>query len=175
MGKITFILGGARSGKSSFAVKLAAQDGRNSAFIATCEPLDEEMRKRIELHKQKRPRRWQTFEAPYDIPAALRKIKAKFGIVILDCLTLLISNLMLKGKKNDAEIEKEIYKIISLLKQAKSDSIIISNEVGLGIVPQNKLGRKFRDIAGRINQQVTLSADEVILMVSGIPLTLKKE
>lgn len=175
MGKITFILGGARSGKSSFAVKLAVEDGRKAAFIATCEPLDKEMQERIRLHRQKRPREWQTFEAPYDIPAVLKKIKGKSGIIILDCLTLLVSNLMLKGGKNDVEIEKEILKIISLLKQAKSDSIIISNEVGLGIVPQNKLARQFRDVAGIINQRVASDADEVIFMVSGMPLTLKKK
>jgi len=173
MNKITFILGGARSGKSSFAVKLAAENSGKTAFIATCEPLDQEMRKRIELHKQKRPREWQTFEAPYDIAAVLKNISGKFKIIIIDCLTLLVSNLMLKGDKNDAEIEKEIHRIILLLKQSGSDSIIVSNEVGLGIIPQNELGRSFRDTAGRINQLVAKEADDAFFLISGIPWKIK--
>lgn len=171
MGKITFILGGARSGKSTYALKLAKKY-KKVAFIATCKPLDLEMRRRIKLHKKIRPAHWQTFEPTQDIPLLLKKISSKFEVIIIDCLTLLVSNLLLRGLKEGA-VEEKIEEMLSMLKRLKSSSIIVSNEVGLGIVPKNKLARDFRDIAGRINQIVADKSGEVFFLVSGIPWRIK--
>ncbi len=170
MGKITLILGGARSGKSTYALRLAAR--KDTAFVATCQGLDKEMRERIRLHKLKRPKHWQTIEEPYALPEAVSKISNKFGCLIIDCLTLWVSNLILK-KKPLRYIEDEIIRTIKLLKKSKAKAIIVSNEVGLGIVPGNKLSRDFRDIAGKVNQIVAGGADEVVFMVSGIPWRIK--
>lgn len=173
MGKITFIIGGARSGKSQYALKLAKEEkAKNVAFIATAKPLDSEMKKRIELHKKKRPKYWRTFQEPQNVSGLLKKSSNKFELILIDCLTLLISNLLLANLKQD-NIEEEARKILSALKKTKASSIIVSNEVGLGIVPENKLARDFRDIAGRINQLVAEKSDEVFFLVSGIPWRIK--
>lgn len=172
MNKITFIIGGARSGKSSYAIELAKKLGKKVAFIATCEPLDREMKRRAELHKKRRPSFWYTFEETKNIIALLKKLDPKFKVVIIDCLTLFISNLLSRGLKDEA-IEDQIEKILKILKSAKYKSIIVSNEVGLGIVPANHLARRFRDLAGRINQIVAKKADSVIFMISGLPLSTK--
>ena len=173
MGKITFVLGGARSGKSRYAVKLAGKEkGARVAFISTCLPLDAEMKKRIELHKKARPAHWQTFEKPQDMPSFLKKIGSKFDVILIDCMTLLVSDRLLKGLAEKA-IEREIKEMLSQLKKAKAGSIIVSNEVGLGIVPENKLARDFRDIAGRVNQFTAAEAGRVFFMVSAIPWRIK--
>lgn len=172
MAKIIFILGGARSGKSTFALELVKKDKKKVAFIATCQPLDKEMAQRIKFHKKIRPGDWQTFEEPYKVSGLLHKIGTKFEVILIDCLTLLMSNLMLKGLKEDA-ITQEVNNILSALNKIKVKAIIVSNEVGLGIVPQNKLARDFRDISGKINQAVVRKSDEVFFMVSGIPTKIK--
>ncbi len=173
MGKITFILGGARSGKSRQAVKIANQKNKKIAFIATCQPLDEEMRQRIQIHKKNRPKNWKTFEEPYDIAGKIKKNCNKFDIVLIDCLTLWASNLLLAGS-NESTIKKEIKKILSVLRKTKADSIIVSNEVGSSVVPVNILARNFRDIAGTINQIAAETADRVLFMIAGIPMEIKK-
>ena len=172
MNKIIFILGGARSGKSSYAIRLAKEVGKQAAFIATCLPLDEEMKERINLHKKGRPSAWRTFEEPEDIAAVLMKIGANFKIVIIDCLTLWLSNLISAGLDDNA-IEDRAGKIFKALKAMQCKSIIVSNEVGLGIIPSNPLARRFRDLAGRINQLAAGQADEVVLMQAGIPVKIK--
>lgn len=169
MGKITFILGGARSGKSSLALNIAK--GR-VAFVATCQPLDKEMKERIGLHKKSRPSHWKTFENPDDMPKLLRGAGKSFDFIIIDCLTLFVSGLLLKGK-SQACIEKKIRDILKILRKIRAKSLVISNEVGLGIVPGNKLSRDFRDIAGRVNQITAQNSDEVIFMLSGIPVKMK--
>ncbi|NQT46944.1 MAG: bifunctional adenosylcobinamide kinase/adenosylcobinamide-phosphate guanylyltransferase [Candidatus Omnitrophica bacterium] len=174
MGKITFILGGARSGKSRYALELAKEKGKGVAFIATCQALDGEMAKRIELHKKTRPSDWQTIEEPKDLAPILKRIDAKFGLVIIDCLTLLISNLV-SEKFEDEAIESKIEEMLKTIKSAAFEAIVVSNEVGLGIVPQNSLARRFRDLAGRVNQIVAAEANEVLFMVSGMPLKIKGE
>ena len=171
MGKITFILGGARSGKSTHAVILAKKH-RKVAFIATCQPLDKEMHERIQLHKEARPKNWKTFEEPKDIEGLLRKIGNEFECVIIDCLTLLVSNLILDGYKKE-EILKKIEAMLIILRKKKAMVIMVSNEVGLGLVPANRLGRDFRDIAGKVNQAAAKEADEVFFTVSGIPMKIK--
>lgn len=172
MGKIVFVLGGARSGKSSFAVEKAKELSDRVAFIATCEALDTEMQKRIMHHKRSRPAAWKTVDAPLDIPAAVRTISPRFSVILIDCLTLLVSNLMLKGSK-DTGIAKEAERILSSLKDKDALAIIVSNEVGLGIVPENALARRFRDIAGRVNQIIARGSDEVYFLTAGIPRRLK--
>ncbi|MCQ9205720.1 MAG: bifunctional adenosylcobinamide kinase/adenosylcobinamide-phosphate guanylyltransferase [Omnitrophica bacterium] len=173
MGKIVFILGGARSGKSSFAVELAKGRNKKVAFVATCQALDREMKERIKLHIKKRPQNWQTFEEPKNLSFLLKKISRVVDVIIIDCLTLLVSNLSLGGL-DDKAIEDKVSEILKVLKSAKAKSIIVSNEVGLGIVPRNRLGRNFRDLAGRINQIVAKQADRVFFMVSGLPLQIKR-
>lgn len=173
MGKITLILGGARSGKSTHAVSLARKH-KKTAFIATCQPLDKEMQDRILLHKEARPKDWKTFEEPRDIGGLLGKIGNDFDCIIIDCLTLLISNLILEGHKEEYILEK-IKAIAVNLRKKKAKIIIVSNEVGLGIVPANRLGRDFRDIAGKANQMTAKIADEVLFVVAGTPLKIKGE
>lgn len=172
MGKITFIVGGAKSGKSAYALSLADRRKKEVAFIATCEPLDKEMRQRIAQHKKTRPMHWQTFEEPKDVSGLLKKIGNRFDCIVIDCLTLWCSNLVLSGYSQNS-IEEEAKNIITCLKTVKAISVIVSNELGLGIVPENKLARSFRDIAGRVNQIVADKADKVYFMISGIPMKVK--
>lgn len=172
MGKMTLIIGGARSGKSHHALQLAGKY-KKVAFIATCRPLDREMKKRVRLHKESRPSFWKTFEEAEDIAALLEKMGGPFECIIIDCLTLLVSNLMLK-RYAPRKIEDKIKRMITGLKKNKARAILVSNEVGLGIVPGNKLAREFRDIAGKVNQIVAQEAKEVIFMVSGVPVQIKK-
>lgn len=172
MGKITFILGGARSGKSKYARDLAGNLGGKVAFIATCQPKDTEMKRRINIHKNLRPSHWKTFEESLDLNSTLKRISSKFDTIIIDCLTLLLSNLILKGIK-ETEIKARFRKLLSILTKTKAQIIIVSNEVGLGIVPQNKLARDFRDIAGRINQMIATKSDEIYFLISGIPWRIK--
>lgn len=174
MGKITLILGGARSGKSQLAIKTAKEKSKKVAFIATCQALDKEMEKRISLHKKTRPAHWRTFEESRNVSLLLKKIGGKFEVIIIDCLTLLVSNLLLDGFE-ESNIRHEIRKISLVLKKSKADAIIVSNEVGLGIVPGNPLGRDFRDIAGKMNQAIAKESSEVFFMVSGLPVKIKGE
>ena len=172
MGKILFIIGGSRSGKSSFALQRAKEKKGRVAFIATCSPRDREMQIRVALHRKNRPRHWKTFEFPEDITALINKIGSKFEMLIVDCLTLLISGLMEKKYKESA-IKNKIEEMLKAFKKCPSDAILVSNEVGLGIVPQNKLARDFRDIAGRVNQMAAKASDEAFFLVSGIPWRIK--
>lgn len=171
MGKITFILGGARSGKSAYALELAKKH-KDVAFIATGQGLDKEMKERIKLHKKSRPRHWQTFEEAKDVALMLASMDNKFDCILIDCLTLLVSNLLL-AKHNHKTIEAKIDRMLEHLRKKKGEAIIVSNEVGLGVVPANKLGRDFRDIAGRVNQVVAKEADQVYFMVSGVASKIK--
>ena len=173
MGKVTFITGGSRSGKSIYAVELAKKGNRGkTAFIATCGEIDKEMGQRIKLHRKARPGYWQTFEEPLEVSSLLKKISNKFSVIVIDCLTLLVSNLMLKGRSGES-VAKEVEKILTTLEKARAVSIVVSNEVGMGIVPGNRLSRDFRDIAGRVNQIAAKHADSAFLMVSGIPWRIK--
>ncbi len=174
MGKLIFITGGARSGKSKYAAKLAKNISRKVLFLATGTAKDEEMKKRIEEHKKSRPTYWETVEETKDIASALLNIKSSYKVVIIDCLTFFISNLLLDGI-NEKTILEEIRKIVEIILKNDYTAIVISNEVGGGIVPDNKLGRKFRDTAGLANQIIAESAQQVYLVVSGIPLKIKGE
>jgi adenosylcobinamide kinase / adenosylcobinamide-phosphate guanylyltransferase len=169
--KLVFITGGARSGKSSFALRETSKIPGAKAYIATAEASDEEMRERIENHKKQRAKDWDTFEEPIKVADVIQKIKAKYNLVIIDCLTLWLSNIM----QGNADVMDEIEKLVHTLCAASplSHVYIVSNEVGMGIVPDNELARRFRDMAGLLNQRVAEFADEVYLMVGGIPLKVK--
>ena len=171
MGKLTLILGGARSGKSAYALILAGKK-KKVAFVATCQGLDKEMRERILKHQKARPKHWKTFEEPRDLVALIARLGNGFDCIIIDCLTLLVSNLILAKHKEKAILEK-CATLLSRLSKKKAKIILVSNEVGLGIVPVTKLGRNFRDIAGKINQLAGKEAKEVYFLAAGIPLKIK--
>lgn len=168
---ITFILGGARSGKSRFALELAdnSKDGGRKAYIATAQAMDDEMKARIKKHKEERSGEWVTFEEPLNISTLISNIHKSYNIILLDCLTLWLSNLMLNNKNIKVEIES----FISSLSTIHCSLFTVSNEVGLGIVPDNALSRKFRDLSGYLNQKMAALADEVYLVTAGIPLKIK--
>jgi len=172
MGKLIFITGGVRSGKSKYAVKLAKNISRKVLFLATGTAKDEEMKKRIEEHKKSRPTYWETVEETKDIASALLNVKSSYKVVIVDCLTLFISNLLLDGI-NEKTILERTKKIVEIILKTNYTTIVVSNEVGGGIVPNSELGRKFRDTAGLANQIMAESAQQVYLVVSGIPIKIK--
>ena len=172
--KFIFILGGVRSGKSHYAVSTAIKISKRVAFIATCTSPDEEMKERIKQHKASRPQHWKVFETGKDIKSILAELEDAYGIVIIDCLSLWISNLLMEGLK-DCQIHKILKEFSQAISQSGFTTILVSNEVGCGIVPDNYLARRFRDIAGFANQIMATEADEVFLMSAGIPVQIKGE
>jgi len=174
--KCIFILGGARSGKSGFAQELAGKLDDKVLFVATGEPLDEEMKARIEQHQKDRPQSWRTLEIPSNLGRQIEKHVGDAKVVLIDCLTLLVSNL-LGGEPDYAKAESrlaaEIDGLIACTRKVNAHFIIVSNEVGLGIVPENKTARIYRDLLGKANQLLAQRADEVYYMVAGIPVKIK--
>lgn len=162
------VLGGARSGKSRYAQQYIEQTAGQLAFIATAQPLDREMEARIELHRADRGHRWLTMDAPYDLTDAIRIADRQADAILVDCLTLWLSNLMLADRPVPAD------KLCEAIEQCRHPVALVSNEVGCGIVPDNDLSRRFGDEAGRLNQRVAEAADAVVLMAAGLPLFLKK-
>lgn len=184
--KITFITGGARSGKSKLAENTALKTGQKVIYLATAQALDEEMANRIKIHQQRRPDNWTTIEEPRFLSRVLKDIRTdrsyeSYDIILIDCLALLVSNWLPLEKASDTsqwdnlrtELLNEIKAMISEMEKIQKDFIIVSNEVGLGIVPEYPLARLYRDLLGEVNQIVAASADEVIFMVSGLPMKLK--
>ncbi len=211
MAKMTFVLGGARSGKSAFAEGLAKKY-HNVVYIATAEVRDEEMRDRIQIHRARRTFHWKTIEAPLHVDGVISNLNEKVELVYIDCITLYITNMLLSGdtdtwrgerpfaptkddkniflnkmahpadgvdmqgknlKQKQSLILDKINKLCRECRESKSDVIIVSNEVGLGIVPDNALSRLFRDIAGSANQMIADEADEVYFLVAGIAQRIK--
>ena len=173
MGTVTLITGGARSGKSMQALKLALPYQRKF-FVATGEPLDDEMTARIQFHRTTRPPDFQTVEEPIQVVAALEKVGDSADLVVLDCLTLWISNLMEWNRTDDSPVLAEADKLAAALKRASFASIVVTDEVGSGIVPTDHAeSRRFRDLLGWTNQKVAAGADQVLLMVAGYPLSVK--
>jgi len=166
------IIGGCRSGKSSHALRLAEEIQGKKIFIATCIPHDDEMEKRVANHRKERGRNWETVEAPLDLPEAISEFALKADVVIADCLTLWISNLMME-KTGEKKMVIEINRLVHSIKNAPSPVILVSNEVGAGIVPENPLARAFRDSAGFVNQRVAETSNRVIWMVAGLPVVIK--
>ncbi|HTW87675.1 MAG TPA: bifunctional adenosylcobinamide kinase/adenosylcobinamide-phosphate guanylyltransferase [Candidatus Binataceae bacterium] len=175
MAKMTLIVGGARSGKSAHAIALAREAGNfpeRAFFIATAEPLDDEMRARIAAHQATRPAGFQTVEEPRRLAAVVQALEPRADIVVLDCLTLWISNL-LGVDMRDEEILAAAETLAESLRRASFASIIVSSEAGSGIVPEHPLARRFRDLLGWTNQKVAAAADTVLLMVAGYPIRVK--
>jgi len=166
----TLVLGGARSGKSEYGEKLAENSGKIKVYLATGEARDEEMTDRIALHKDRRGSGWQTIEEPLDVSGVLAQIKPG-SIVLLDCVTLWVSNMMAAGM----DVEAEVGKLCEQLGKIECDIVIISNEVGLGIVPENALARQFRDLAGRANQMIATACERVVFIAAGQALIMKGE
>jgi len=181
------ILGGARSIKSRIALQMAEKLGGKVLFVATGQPLDDEMALRIEEHKRKRPQSWQTLEINIKVGQRLKERIEDADVVLLDCVTLLVSNILTKeGEESSchcepceaiSETEKrvidEIEELIECINKHKGIFIVVSNEVGLGLVPENKLGRIYRDLLGKANQLLAQHADEIYFMASGIPVKIK--
>jgi adenosylcobinamide kinase/adenosylcobinamide-phosphate guanylyltransferase len=177
--RLILILGGARSGKSSHAENLAAQAGGAVLYVATAEAGDEEMARRIAHHKASRPAHWRTLEAARKVGAALLKAGGEERIVLLDCLTLLANNVIAGSDQelDEGGAQEALDVEVEALLQAYEDRgglwLIVSNEVGLGLVPPYPLGRAYRDALGRANQRLAAAADEVLFMVAGLPLVVK--
>jgi len=177
------ITGGARSGKSHYAQELALKSGREVLFVATAVAGDEEMRQRIEKHQRERPDGWRTLEVPTDVGSQILGDMGDAGTVIVDCVTLLVSNVLGEycdeaGENIDVPlVEREVFEEIGMLVETISrtdaDFIVVTNEVGLGLVPANWMGRLYRDLLGKANQLLAQEVDEVYLMVSGLPLQIK--
>jgi adenosylcobinamide kinase/adenosylcobinamide-phosphate guanylyltransferase len=171
--KTVFVLGGCRSGKSSYALETAHKfSGPNKVFIATCIPHDDEMKQRVARHRQERSQDWETVEAPIRLPEAITENSSRADTIIVDCLTLWVSNLLMDCDDSD-KIEMQIPRLTDAIKKTDCPLVLVSNEVGQGIVPENKLARQFRDLVGYVNQAVAGSADEVIWTVAGIPVKIK--
>lgn len=168
-GRSLLVLGGARSGKSRHAQAAAEAAGGELVFIATAQAFDDEMAARIARHRADRDSRWQTHEAPLDLPDAIRAADGDGTTVLVDCLTLWTSNLLLAGH----DIPAATQALVAALEAAASRIVLVANEVGFGIVPDNALARAFRDAAGLLNQRVAAVATQVDLVVAGLPLRLK--
>lgn len=185
MSKIITVTGGARSGKSSFGENLLKKSNGRKGYIATATPFDSGMKDRIKKHQASRPKEWQTFELPYEISSHIYEIAQSCDIVILDCITVFSSNILFEKELDwekisykkisilENKIIQEIQQIIKNARQYNLKLVIITNEVGSGIVPGNRLSRVYRDIAGRVNQKLSELSDEVYVTISGIPLKLK--
>ena len=172
--RLTLVLGGVRAGKSSYAQKLALEGGRVQ-FVATAEAGDQEMAERIQAHKNNRPADWDTLEEPLNLAAALGPLLNDYDTVLVDCLTLWVSNLLLRDE--DASVPKDIptlaQELLALYQGRQASWIVVSNEVGLGVVPPTEMGRAYADELGRVNQMVAAEADAVYYMVAGLSLNLK--
>ncbi len=179
MSKITLILGGARSGKSSHVLKLASESQKSVTFIATAQASDDEMSARIQKHKAERPAAWRTLELPLLVAPNVSQITS--DVVILDCVTLWVTNLMMQFIKDDlvdevpfmqaAQTETEA--LVAAIRKTEQEWLIVSNEVGLGLVPPYHMGRVYRDGLGWVNQRLAQEADKVLFMVAGIPMMVK--
>lgn len=181
--KVILVSGGARSGKSHFAQEYARKNGEKVLFVATATAGDEDMRQRIEKHQKDRPSNWRTLEAATDIGM---QIEANFGdarLIVIDCITMLVSNIFsrfdeaqfdtISDKVLEKEVVAEIEELNQCMKKVNASFLIITNEVGLGLVPDNRMGRLYRDVLGRANQMIAQTADEVYLLMAGIPLRIK--
>jgi adenosylcobinamide kinase/adenosylcobinamide-phosphate guanylyltransferase len=170
--RLALILGGARSGKSSYALELAGHFSPPRLYLATAEAGDEEMAARIAQHRRDRGGGWDTREAPLDLAAAIAKAQGRYQVILADCLTLWLSNWLIRGG-DPADLKAVCRELVKTLKHATTPTILVSNEVGWGIVPENPLAREFRDWAGWLHQLLAADADLVVLLVAGLPLTLK--
>lgn len=191
MGKLTLILGGARSGKSTFAEGRARELGGDSVlYVATSETKDEEMQQRVEKHRSGRPSAWGTVEAPRNVAQALRQERSAARVILVDCMTFLVANHLMDAAapeedpfdapradpfdtQIDAGVVAEVEALVAYVQESDIEMLVVSNEVGLGVVPPYELGRAYRDILGRANQILARHAAEVLFLISGIPMKVK--
>jgi len=186
MGKSILITGGARSGKSSLAEKLAKESGGKVLYIATAVPFDEEMKDRIMKHKASRPQEWDTYEGYKGLGKYIEEKGGEYQTILLDCITVMITNIFLQlpdidydnpsyedFERVEQSIKNEIEALMEGVKNTEANVILVTNELGSGVVPENLLTRVFRDIAGRVNQYIAAGCDEVFLTVCGLPMKLK--
>jgi adenosylcobinamide kinase/adenosylcobinamide-phosphate guanylyltransferase len=166
------VLGGCRSGKSNHALKLAEGMGQRRIFVATCVPRDDEMRARVNRHRQERDDTWRTLEVPVDLAGAVTANNPSADVMLVDCLTLWLSNLLMETE-DVAQVRRQIDTLAATIKAAPNAVILVSNEVGAGIVPENRLARLYRDLAGWTNQAMAAACDRVVWTVAGIPVTVK--
>ncbi len=173
MAEVILVTGGARSGKSTYALSLA-EPFRKRVFVATAEAFDSEMQDRILLHRAERGPDWETIEAPLELGVALRENGAHGSVIVVDCLTVWLGNVMYHRAEGFDETQI-CHELLDSLDQSKATRIVlVTNEVGMGIVPDNPLARRFRDVAGRLNQRIAQRAEQVVLVVCGQPLVIKK-
>ena len=177
---LTFVLGGARSGKSVFAENLAEQLGERVLYVATAQSLDEEMRERVRKHRERRPERWRTLEAARQVGKAIRETVHPDEVILLDCLTLLVSNATLEGgeeaslEEAQPRVDAEIEDLLRVFQDHAAPVIVVSNEVGMGGVPLYPLGRVYQDLLGWANQQLAAEATQVYLIIAGLPVDIKQ-
>lgn len=169
---MTLVLGGARSGKSRYAQQLAAHAAKVT-FLATAQPTDEEMRRKIERHRHERPASWLTVEVPVELDAAIREHAAESDLLLVDCLTFYAANIMSHERENNDLMRQRVDRLCEALTAASVPIVLVSNEVGSGVVPAFHTGVVFRDLLGEINQRVAQIADNVLLLFAGLPLALK--
>ena len=172
MTRHVLVLGGARSGKTSFAERLAIRAGSSPAYLATAEALDGEMRDRVESHRRGRAGRFETIEEPLALSDAIIAASSRHDVILVDCLTLWITNLLVAGEDVSSAVEQLGATLVQL---KRSKIVLVSNEVGLGIVPDNAMARTFRDLAGSAHQRLAEICDDVYFIVAGLPMTLKGE
>jgi len=178
MAHLIYISGGCRSGKSNYAQKLAESLPGKRAYLATCPPIDKEMEKRIALHQQqRRSRKWETIEVPLNLTAAIQQAGG-FDVLLVDCLTLWINNLLFEAEQRgesltEQTISSRCQELVSVCRKTNQTIIFVTNELGMGLVPADPVGRQYRDCLGRCNQIIAEQADKAIFMVSGLPLILK--
>lgn len=165
----TLILGGARSGKSRYGEELILSSGLNPIYLATGRALDQEMEDRIHVHQERRGKEWETVEEPLALPDALKETAHPGRAILVDCLTMWVTNLMMAG----ADVQKESDALVAVLPKLETPVVFVSDEVGLGIIPDNKLAREFRDLAGLVNQKLAAHCDEAIFIAAGLPMVLK--
>ncbi len=170
--RLALILGGARSGKSRLAMRLAEGKGAPRLFLAPAEPGDAEMAARIEQHRRDRGTAWDTWEEPLDLAAAIDEAQGNYRVILVDCLTLWLANILVR-EPSPADLEKACREVLEAAGRTVIPLILVSNEVGWGIVPDNPLARQFRDVAGGFHQRLAATADLVLLSVAGLPLPLK--
>jgi adenosylcobinamide kinase/adenosylcobinamide-phosphate guanylyltransferase len=169
---LIYITGGARSGKSRYAQELAKRLAKKVVFVATATPSDENLRRRIARHRRERPKAWRTIENPLHLSDVFSKVDRRTELILIDCLTLYVSGCLMKGE-NESKITTQVEMFCKAAALSSMTTILVSNEVGSGLVPTTDLGLKFRDYLGRANQVAARYADEVILMVSGLVVPLK--
>jgi adenosylcobinamide kinase / adenosylcobinamide-phosphate guanylyltransferase len=170
---VTLVLGGAQSGKSYYAQQLASHFERVT-FIATARGTDTEMRKKIARHRRERPSAWRTIEAPLELTKAIRSSSRESDVVLVDCLTVYVDNVMSARKKSKSDSKECMNAVCDAIRTADASVIVVSNEVGSGVVPPYRSGRAYRDFLGQMNQKVAQIADRVILMVAGVPMMVKE-